>query len=84
MKFRKKNDFGFKRVLLPCINLNLLKPISVLLSPFHFCLTLILVVCVSQVVDDLKGILSLKEIKEISSLNFHLKFHYKHLTLYLF
>lgn len=59
---------NLKRVVLPGIDLKELSSVSSMLTPLHFILPMFFISSIAQLVDSLKGILSLKEIQQLYSL----------------
>lgn len=62
-----------RKVILPAISIKELKPVSMLLSPRDVLVSMFLVSVLAQIVDNLKGILSSKEIQQINSVKFYSK-----------
>lgn len=69
MNYKPKNF----RVLLPHVEVKSLKPLGPLLSPKSILITLLLVSLLSQVSDNLKNILSLKDVQKLQSVRIYIK-----------
>jgi len=64
----------FKRVILPGLDLKLLRPVSGVLLPLNFFVTSFALLLIAQLVYSLKGILSHSEMNKLPSVQFYSKF----------
>jgi hypothetical protein len=67
------SNIKIKKVLLPGIQVKDLKPISNLLSPKFLVVPLVFVSLISQIADNLKNLLSPREVQQIFSVRFYTK-----------
>nr|YP_009538683.1 maturase [Phacus pleuronectes]AYQ93677.1 maturase [Phacus pleuronectes] len=72
-KFKEVSIFKSKKLLLPGINLKELKCLSSLFQPAHFFVPLIFVSLIAQIVDNLKNVLSVRDIQQLSSIKLYAK-----------
>lgn len=65
--------FKSRKVFLPLINLNKLKPVSSLLTPKDLIIPMVLVSILAQIIDNSKYIFTVKEIQKLPSVKFYSK-----------
>ncbi len=63
----------FARVILPNVQAKSLKPLSSLISPRNILIPMLIVSILSQITDNLKHVLNLKEIQNLSSVKLYMK-----------
>jgi hypothetical protein len=60
-----------KKVVIPGLDLKEIKPLSFLLTPMHFLIPMLLSCLISQISDNLKGVLSFKDIQQLPSVKIY-------------
>ena len=67
------NVLKVKKILIPGINIKDISPLAFLISPKELVVTMSLIVILSQISDNLKYNLEIKEIQRVPSVNFYSK-----------
>nr|YP_009145437.1 maturase [Monomorphina parapyrum]AKL78911.1 maturase [Monomorphina parapyrum] len=67
------NTIKFNKILLPRLQAKSLKPLASLISPKSILITMLLISILSQITDNLKSILSLKDIQKLPSVKTYIK-----------